>query len=253
MQANKKFKVVQMTDCHLFKDDSFMFGVRTNETFQKVVERIKKEELSDTDAIFLTGDLSQDESKESYQRLMAGLSDVSKNIYWIPGNHDCITTVTDTFKENKQFIRTPYFKTDHWGFIFLNTKIDGKDHGYLSELELSHLKKSLEQSKEKSIAIVMHHHPAPLGTPLLDNCMLTNPDIFWEIIADYPVKLIMCGHIHGDYSVKYNEKTTIEASPATCLQFTKGTTELKFENKIGYKTYHFDNDDYTSQAVIWNA
>ncbi|HSW93787.1 MAG TPA: metallophosphoesterase, partial [Gammaproteobacteria bacterium] len=84
MQNNKLFKVVQITDCHLFKDNSCMFDVPTNQTFNQVIEQIKKEELHDTDAIFLTGDLSQDESKESYQRIVDALQDTSKNIYWIP-------------------------------------------------------------------------------------------------------------------------------------------------------------------------
>lgn len=83
MQNNNVFKVVQITDCHLFKDDSLMLNVPTNQTFNNVIERIKKEELQDTDALFLTGDLSQDESRESYQRIINALCDTVKNIYWI--------------------------------------------------------------------------------------------------------------------------------------------------------------------------
>ncbi len=249
---NKKFKVVQITDCHLFKDDSLMLDVQTNKTFNHVIKRIKNEELHDADAIFLTGDLSQDESKESYQRIVDSLSDTNKNIYWIPGNHDCFTTVSKVFMESKQFIYSRHLATDYWDFIFLNTKLDGADYGFLSELELSDLRESLDQCVCQSIAIVMHHQPAPIGTPMIDKCMLENVNSFWKIISNYPVKMIMCGHVHGDYSVKYNEKITIEASPSTCIQWVKGASLPKFENKIGYKTYHFENNKYVSKAQIWD-
>jgi Icc protein len=99
----------------------------------------------------------------------------------------------------------------------------------------------------------MHHQPAPVGTPMIDECMLQNPDPFWEIISGYPVKMIMCGHVHGDYSVKYNDEITIEASPATCIQWLKGSIQPKFVNKIGYKTYYFDKDSYISRAKIWKT
>lgn len=250
---NKKFKIVQITDCHLFKDNSLMLDVETNKTFSQVVERIKNVELHDTDAIFLTGDLSQDESKESYQRIINSLSDTNKNIYWIPGNHDCIENLSSIFLTNKKFIRAHHINTPHWDFIFLNTKIEGADYGFLSALELSNLKQSLDQCINKSIAIVMHHHPAPIGTPMIDGCMLENANSFWEVISGYPVKLIMCGHVHGDYAVKYNEEITIEASPATCIQWVKGATEPAFEKKIGYKIYHFEKNNYVSEAKIWNS
>lgn len=252
MQDNKIFKVVQITDCHLFKDDSLMLDVPTNQTFNKVIERIKNEELQDSDAIFLTGDLSQDESKESYQRIVSSLCDTMKNIYWIPGNHDCIKTVSSVFSENNQFIRTNHFNTDHWTFIFLNTKSEGVEHGFLSDYELLNLKQSLDQSKDKSIAIVMHHQPAPVGTPMIDHCMLQQANRFWEMISSYPVKVIICGHVHGDYSIKYSEQVTIEASPATCIQWMKGTIQPKFENKIGYKIYYFKKNNYESKAKIWD-
>lgn len=252
MQDNKIFKVIQITDCHLFKDDSLMLDVPTNKTFNAVIEHIKKEELQDTDAIFLTGDLSQDESKESYQRIVNLLGDIKKNIYWIPGNHDCITTMSNVFSENNQFIHTNHFHTDHWAFIFLNTKIDRNDYGFLSDLELDKLRRSLNQNSDKSIAIVMHHQPAPVGTPMIDHCMLQQANLFWEAISSYSVKVILCGHVHGDYSVKYNEQVTIEASPATCIQWVKGSIQPKFENKMGYKIYHFKKNNYVAKARIWN-
>ena len=250
---NKTYKVIQITDCHLFKDTSLMLEVDTDKTFKEVIQRVSQKDLDDADAIFLTGDLSQDESPGSYEKIVNALESFSLPIYWIPGNHDCVKTVEKSFSKGVLFNRVNYFNTDYWTYIFLDTKIEGYEHGYLSEGELENLRSSLQQSSGRSIAIIMHHHPAKMGTPMIDSCMLTNPADFWSIVSDYNVKLIMCGHVHGDYSIKYNEQITIEASPSTCIQWAKGAIEPTFENKIGYKIYQFENNNYVSQAKIWNS
>ena len=43
----------------------------------------------------------------------------------------------------------------------------------------------------------------------------------------------------------------IESSPATCLQWEKGTKDLKTDMRIGYKIYHFKQDGYKAIAKMW--
>lgn len=145
-----------------------MLGVRTNQTYNDVVNRIKHKELADTDAIFLTGDLSQDQSIESYQKMVDSFHGINKPIFWIPGNHDCITNSSNIFSQHNKFIRTSLFETEHWNFIFLNTKLDGTDAGLLSESELEILNTSLQKDKTKLHAIIVHHQPEKIGTPMMD-------------------------------------------------------------------------------------
>lgn len=247
------FKVIQITDCHLFKDEAgIMLNVNTYNTFKNVLQNIKENDLSDADAIFLTGDLSQDESQESYLKLIHSFSDFNKKIYWIPGNHDNIKTLNTVFSAHSDFIKGDFLETLYWNFIFLNTKREGIEDGFLESFELKKLEQYLTKSKSKSIAIIMHHHPFTIGTPMVDKCMLINKDQFLNTIAPYNIKMIMCGHVHGDYSIQLQNGLTLEASPATCIQWLKGAVEPAFEMKIGYKIYHFGIKKYAAFSRLWN-
>lgn len=89
----------------------------------------------------------------------------------------------------------------------------GREDGCLSQSELGILKDELISSPaDKKIAIVMHHHLTPVGTPLIDHYILKNSKDFWEIVTGTNVKLIICGHVHGDYRLECNN-IMIESSP----------------------------------------
>lgn len=246
-------KIIQITDTHLFKDDSNkLFNVKTNNSFKKTISLLKENELTDTDAIFLTGDLSQDESTESYELLLNEFKDTNVNIYWIPGNHDDINAMEHVFSKQKLFIPGKKLITTKWDFVFINTNGINSDKGRLSDNELKHLALELENSKNKNTAVIMHHHPIEVSTPIVDEYILKNKDDFWKIISNHRVNIIICGHVHGDYSLKY-KNTCIEASPATCFQWTKSSTELHLENKIGYKIYYFkSNGTYETETKLWD-
>lgn len=245
-------KVIQISDTHLFADDELdIFGVKSNLKFKEVIDKITDEDSHDADLIFLTGDISQDETAESYQKIVHHLSILDLPVYWIPGNHDDLGQVEAVFQHAKNFNRGTKLALPNWHLIFINTKIEGRDDGQLSQSELSMLSNELLASPaDKKIAIVMHHHPAPVGTPLIDNYILKNSKEFWDIVTGSKVEPIICGHVHGDYQFKHYN-IMIESSPATCLQWEKGTKELKTDMKIGYKIYYFNQDGYRATSKMW--
>lgn len=249
MEKSKILKIIQLTDTHLLRDESLVLKVNTNLAFKKIMNKIQHD-LCDTDAIFLTGDISQDESIESYQLIVEAFKKVNKPIFWIPGNHDSINTMQAAFCKQKNFFRTTKFSTSSWDFIFLNTKNYGTECGLLSDSELSLLNSELMEINSKFIALVMHHHPIEVNTPLIDNYILKNKDKFWDIVNQNNVNLIICGHVHGDYSLRKGT-ICIETSPASCFQFRKGSMELDIDNRIGYKLYYFSSNSYVTKTRLW--
>ena len=244
-------KIIQLTDTHLFANDtSELFGVKTNLKFRNIIEKILVKDIVDTDIFILTGDISQDESEQSYQIIAESLSKLNIPVYWIPGNHDDVTQMESVFNKYKDFVRTRQLSFPDWNLIFINTKLNNADEGYLTKYELKILQKELQLASHKKIAIIMHHHPAPVGTPLIDHYILKNNAAFWEIVTGTKVELIICGHVHGDYAFKYNN-IMIESAPATCFQWEKGTTDLRIDPHIGYKIYYFDAHTYNSTSTIW--
>ena len=67
---HQQTNIFQITDTHLFKDDhTLMYGVNTNQNFYHVIEKIREYRDLKPDFFLLTGDLSQDESEESYIKI----------------------------------------------------------------------------------------------------------------------------------------------------------------------------------------
>ena len=248
MDVSKNFiKIIQITDTHLFKNKTFSLNsVNTNSSFELIINKAKLD-LIDSDAIFLTGDLSQDESKESYELISESLSKLNKKIFWIPGNHDSLINMRSVFNTKQNFYKEPVLLTPLWDFIFLNTKKNNQEYGYLPCEELLIIKNELSKNRKNPIAIVMHHHPVEVQTPLIDDYILQNREEFFKIVLGSNVNLIICGHVHNDYSFKY-KNICIEAAPATCFQFKKNSSQFITENKIGYKIFHFTSTSYVAQT-----
>jgi len=254
LDKNKVTTVIQITDTHLFKSDTHeMFGVNTNKNFYSVMDYLHEQKEITPDLFLLTGDLSQDESEESYIKIVEKMNEFGKKIYWVPGNHDNIEVMKKIFSTSPLFLPVKNINLNTWGFILLNTKMNGSDKGFLSENELRYLEESLNNfNDQKSIGVIMHHHPVTVNTPLIDQYILTNSSHFWNIVNRHSnVKLIMCGHVHGDYSIKHNN-IVVECSPSTCLQWEKGTIELKIVKSIGFKVYRFVNNTYAQFVKLWS-
>ena len=253
LQIKDNLKIIQLTDFHLFSSNNeIMMGHKNNRNFFDVINEIKKNQLLDTDLIFLTGDLSQDQTKRSYEHITSELKNLNTPVYWIPGNHDNRENMLKVFSKYSLFRSTKYLELKHWIFIFLNTQKTGSESGFLDEEEITFLKKKIDDniSKNKKIAIVMHHHPTPFNTPLIDNYILENHAVFWKTINESNVKVILCGHVHGDYSLTASN-IQIESAPATCFQFKKGTSSVVLENYIGYKIHYLCYNDIQSRSVVW--
>ncbi len=254
LENREQLIIIQLSDLHLFsEDDATLFQATPNRNFYKIIENIKNAHLV-PDLFLLTGDLSQDESKESYKKIANVLSDFNLPIYWIPGNHDNLEAMQTIFNNCINFQRGSNLKLKYFDLIFLNTKLENSDNGYLTDSELNFLEECAKYAvlNGKKIIIVMHHHPVAVGTPLLDKFILNNSDSFFEVAEKINEKhLVICGHVHGNYHIEYG-KTEIEAAPATCFQWPVGTTTLEIEKKIVYKIFYLNKKNYQSEVKLWD-
>lgn len=71
MISTTPLQVVQLSDTHLFANpEGVMLGCPTDGTLQAVLASVRELPAS-PDLLLLTGDLSQDETQGSYERLVA--------------------------------------------------------------------------------------------------------------------------------------------------------------------------------------
>lgn len=243
---------LQLTDSHLFADDNAtLLDVPTNKNFYKTLERIKQQKI-DFDFILLTGDLSQDGTATSYQILRDKLASLKKPIYWIPGNHDNVGIAREILSQSPLFHEKNHLQLLDWNFIFLDTTMPQQAEGHLNQEQLTALTEQLATVQGWTV-IVMHHHPLPTGTPLIDRYILQEHERFWQTIVPYSqVRLVICGHVHGGYHWEHDD-IAVESAPATCLQFPQGAiTKNTIERKIGYNIYKFDTHTYEVDTYLWD-
>jgi 3',5'-cyclic-AMP phosphodiesterase len=247
------YTVIQITDPHLFSDvTNELQGYQTYKHLAETIDHILVNPNAKPDMVFVTGDISQDETAESYQLALTQLERFTCPVYWIQGNHDNQAELQPIFDSSRRLQQLTHLSTSYWDFISINTCRRDVDDGYIEDDEYERFVFKLEEAKAKSkkIAVVMHHHPTAVNTPLMDACGLHNQEKFLKLVKQYEeIKLVICGHVHGDYKIALDE-FTIETCPATCFQWKKGTSSLETENRRGYKIFHFNSTSYTSSTIF---
>lgn len=221
-------KIIQLSDIHLFADPGKdLLGVKTHESFHAVVIELKK--IKDFDMILLTGDLSQDYSKKSYEEVIDTLSIFDKPIYCIPGNHDDEKIMSSIFPR-KNLSLDRHIILDKWQLILLDSHQHKLVPGRLADAELTFLAEKLKQYPNHKAIIAFHHHPVQVNCKWLDKIGVKNADDFWETIKPFSnVSTILFGHIHQEhFQIKNN--IPCYSVPSTCIQFATNQDHFGLEN-----------------------
>jgi Icc protein len=208
-------RVIQITDTHLFADrDREMRGIITSKSLQIVLDKVR--ELH-PDLLLLTGDLSQDETAESYQLLSSLITPLTISTYWIPGNHDRIDLMEQILQSPPIYLDKS-FAVGGWHFLLLNSTIAGSIAGELSAESLAWLDDRLQEIGDRPTLIALHHPPF-FPNPNWESTILQNPDNFWLLGDRYPqIKIVLSGHIHQEFEA-CREGVSYLATPSTCTQF----------------------------------
>ncbi|WP_232556802.1 metallophosphoesterase [Ralstonia solanacearum] len=250
--VNRNIVVAQITDLHLLADrESELMGYCTYSMLSDTVDAILEHDTR-PDVCLLTGDISQDESVESYELARFELERLGIPVFWIPGNHDERGGAETVFGASENIRRLTKLVTADWDFIYLDTCRQGAGEGYLNDRDFERFVSEVEASTGggKNIAVVMHHHPVPTQTPLLDGYMLLDNERLLKTLDDHrQVKLVICGHVHGDYRIRYGNQM-IEMCPATCFQWEKGTSTMTTENWRGFRVFEFSPSGYRSALIL---
>ncbi len=222
------WRVVQLTDSHLFADDHRRLqGMNTRESFFAVVDLVRAEQ-SAIDLILGTGDIAQDGSEEAYRLFHDTAASLCSDMVWVPGNHDEADDMA-----NLSFAQANYRKVidnEHWRIIMLDSSVSKSVHGFLEAEELATLQEALRTAGDRHVLIALHHHPIPSECTWLDNHNLKNTDEFHQLVKAHPqVKAILWGHIHQQVD-KVIDGIHYLATPSTCIQFAPQQVDFKLDS-----------------------
>lgn len=245
-------KLIQLTDLHLLADPEADFkGQQPWHNFLAILAEI--EQSGWPDLFLLTGDLSQDESLESYERLYQTMQATGVPWYWLPGNHDRVDLM-----QSLHPIEFSVLCKD-WCFLLLNSQ-SGQPHGVLDQAQRVLIQQVLQQQRAKPILVAVHHHPLLVGAGRLgelhhstqegddniqgiDQIPLRDSGWLWQTLSQQPaVKLVLCGHVHQAQQV-IRDGLTLLTTPATSIQFKAAVNDFELdEQKAGYRIIQLETD-----------
>ena len=248
----RSLNVLQLTDTHLHAaTDSQLRGVRTYDTFCRVVEHALERSRRSADFVVATGDIVQDESRAGYELFRDALSRFGVPVFCIPGNHDDPALMGEV-------LGRPPFQTGgetrfaNWSVLFLSTFLVGEDAGGLGEQRLNGLDRALRAHDDQHVLICMHHHAIPMGSRWLDGVALKDAQSFLELIDRHRnVRAVLYGHVHQESDRERNGVRHI-STPSTCSQFKPASEFFALDdNPPGYRWLELHPNGSIQTGVQW--
>lgn len=246
----KNIRLIQITDFHLLSDPGrTMMGINTERSFLAVLEHAWRNREG-TALFLMTGDLVQDASIATYQRLKQRLEMLPASFYCLPGNHDD----PDLLLQNLAGGNIQYqaqILLDGWQLICLDSTLPGDPGGFLTQVQLNLLEANLSEQPKRYALICLHHSPLPTGADWLDTMRLSNSRELFALIERFPqVKGIVYGHIHQAMDVEL-EGLRLLGCPSTCFQFKPHSEDFALDQiPKGYRCIELHpNGDISSHIV----
>lgn len=244
--------ILQFSDTHLHAaPDSRMRGVPTYETFAAVILQAKRDARWPPDAILVTGDIVQDESRAGYLRFRNMLEPLEVPVFCIPGNHDdpklmAVELVGGRFQVGGTA------RLDGWALILLDTFLTGEDAGGLGPKRLRGLEAMLEANRDAHALVCMHHQPIPMGSAWLDGVGLRDAEQFLEIIGRFDnVRGVVWGHVH-QASDRTRDNVRFLSAPSTCSQFKPDSEFFALDDKPpGMRWIRLARDGGIETEIAW--
>ena len=210
-------RIIHMSDLHLTKDGCPIWETNTMEHFNKSIEIICG--IQNLDAIVVTGDLSNDGSKWTYQYADRMFSMLGIPTYCCPGNHDSLKVMLNEYKPSFCQILPSSCIIEGWKLVMLNSVIladenpnQNKSRGFLSKESLNYVKQELEEGLPSIIAL---HHPPLEPGGWLNRKLLDNREDFNVLVSNYSnARLVIYGHIHyftdvRQAHIRYSSSTSV--------------------------------------------
>lgn len=246
----RDIRLVQITDCHLFADaETLMRGWNTRDSFERVFGSVLKDEPC-ADLLLATGDLSQDETPESYRYLATRLDEMGVPVAWLPGNHDDRAAMADAFCGDS-ILPARHLLIGNWHILLLDSTIPGEVQGRVDESQIEFMHVALAQHADRHALVCLHHPAIPPGSRWLDQKSLLEAESFCaEIVRHENVRGVVWGHVHQE---GYFERNGIDwmSTPSTCTQFKPHAEEFMLDSlPPGYRRIILRPDGGIESAVV---
>ncbi|MEE8338966.1 MAG: metallophosphoesterase [Xanthomonadales bacterium] len=193
-------RIIQISDCHVSADpDALYRGQSPDANLRKILQLARRWNPA---LILLTGDVSEDGSRQSYQRTSGLLARAGVPVLALPGNHDDVEVMRRYFPvgpwDGPQVI-----KAENWQLVLLDSTEPNRIDGCFSASRLEQIRASLHDKDREHTLVALHHQPVPVGAPWIDRYMLESPGRFLEVIdRSLQARCVVWGHVHHDFRLQ---------------------------------------------------
>lgn len=251
MNDSSTVHILQITDLHLFAEPEVeLKGIDTRESLDHVLNHALNSE-TDFDAIVVTGDLTHDEERATYQAVRERLEGRIDRCRIIPGNHDDRALMREVFPEIIPAEGPLTFSLDvgGWRLIGLDSHSPGEVPGRIDDAQIDWLDEQLSDGSDRPAAVFLHHPPVPVNCPWMDRISLQNPEPLLEVLNRYShLQFVCCGHVHHESEGEIGD-AAFYTTPSTGVQFTPEGDEPAFNlNPPGYRVFQITPTGYQSHV-----
>lgn len=222
-------RILHITDPHLYADaDGELRGVRTADSLAAVLDAARAE--ATPDAILVTGDIAQDESRGAYERFRDLLGGRGAPVWCLAGNHDDPALMAELLNE-APFTFGGVIDAGGWRIHLLSTWVEGEVGGGLDAETLAAVEADLTAYEDRPALLCLHHQPVPVGSRWLDGIGLAEPEALLALAdRNTRVRGIVWGHVHQAFEAGRNHYRLL-ATPSTCRQFMPNREEFAVDDR----------------------
>lgn len=222
-------RILHITDPHLYADaDGELRGVRTAETLAAVLHAARDEAAPD--AVLVTGDIAQDESRGAYERFRDLLSECGTPVWCLAGNHDDPSYMAELLAE-APFTVGGVVAAGGWRVHLLSTWAEGEIGGRLDAETLAAAEADLTANGREPALLCLHHQPVPVGSRWLDDIGLADAHALLDLADRHAqVRGLVWGHVHQEFDARRNHYRLL-ATPSTCRQFLPRRDEFAVDDR----------------------
>jgi Icc protein len=240
-------RLVQISDCHLFADPQKQFNHTTpHSSLRQVLQNAISHR---PDGIIVTGDISGDDSIESYANLFAMMDMHCEEIPWkvLPGNHDNNPNF-DKMMDGYVLKANDVWSLQDVNIVGLDTR-HKENKGKIRTTELLDVYTQLLKGDDRPWLIAMHHPPFALnGWMNAHECV--NHQIFPSWLAKQKnVACVIHGHLHSPTHIEQADIPVLGA-PSTCWQYSLGENYALAEEGPGFRIIDIDPANKLTTEVI---
>jgi Icc protein len=223
---SKPIRIIQLSDCHVAADPAADYrGQNADRNLAAVLQAVKDWR---PEALLLTGDVSEDASEASYQRVAELLATCQVPVLALPGNHDEPDVMRDHFPIGP-WDGPKMVPMGNWHLVLLDSTERRRVSGVISDPSIQWLESELGSSGDTHHLVALHHQPVAVGANWIDRYCLERPEQLLNLMDQTAsTRCVTWGHVHHDFRLMRKGVACLGA-PSTVANSMPGTERFTLD------------------------